>query len=421
MRRVKFEQEAKRSLEGDLSKSLALRKNLEARVKKEHLDKVSADLSVRELQSKLRQFEQEMTTVMAPELRATGAVSEFPAGLESQLDQLRRQLEDTVRAVRRRRTGADAVGEALEMKAIGQPHAASDASMGQAMPSPDSRLSLLETVSPCSSLDIALAVASSSADEFDMMGEELPAEEQLIGEWSTICSTMSLQEEGDQAPDELQRTGSVGSLGGLSAGSEPATPAAAAAAATPLSAATPRSAVSPTCHIVTCMEDAHCTVEAVRRTNALSLRDLSEIKALKKPPPPIRMLMEVCCLLFHIRPIKNIDEKNPKRSSFDYWEPARRYLLSDPFFPSKLRMYESEQVSHSQRVKIRRYFADPEFSADRVRNCSKAAHELYGWVRALVEERVPPTPTSPLVPSVAEPQGLAPAAPLPAQEGAAPR
>merc|ERR1712139_656013 len=137
-------------------------------------------------------------------------------------------------------------------------------------------------------------------------------------------------------------------------------------------------------------------------SNALSMRDLSEIKALKKPPPPIRMLMEVCCLLFHIQPVKlqphtTVDAggKSNSKWSLDYWEPARRYLLSDPFFLSKLRMYEAEDISHAQRSKIERYFKDTEFTAERVRNCSKAAYELYEWVRLLLQQRVHQAPTSP--------------------------
>lgn len=118
----------------------------------------------------------------------------------------------------------------------------------------------------------------------------------------------------------------------------------------------------------------------------LSMRDLSEIKALKKPPPPIRMLMEVCCLLFNIDPMKLPDERAPRGWRLDYWEPARRSLLSDPFFLSKLRGFDDE-VQPAQRTKIRRYFQDPEFTADRVRNCSKAAYELYAWVSSLLAQQ----------------------------------
>ncbi|CAE7435446.1 DNAH7, partial [Symbiodinium pilosum] len=117
----------------------------------------------------------------------------------------------------------------------------------------------------------------------------------------------------------------------------------------------------------------------------LSLRDLSEIKALKKPPPPIRMLMEVCCLLFHIQPVKHLDEQCVHhRLRTDYWEPARRYLLSDPFLLSKLRSH-GKDVGPSQRAKIKKYFKDPEFSAERMLKCSRAAFELYSCVSRLME------------------------------------
>merc|ERR1711957_735106 len=122
-----------------------------------------------------------------------------------------------------------------------------------------------------------------------------------------------------------------------------------------------------------------------RSSHVLSMRDLSEIKTLKKPPPPIRMLMEVCCLLFNIAPMKQADEMGLKRC-IDYWEPARRYLLSDTFFLSKLRDFDVGQLPQSQRAKVMQYFRDPDFTAERVRNCSKAAYELYEWVRAIVVE-----------------------------------
>mmetsp|Transcript_19680 Transcript_19680/g.41111 ORF Transcript_19680/g.41111 Transcript_19680/m.41111 type:complete len:120 (+) Transcript_19680:839-1198(+) len=111
------------------------------------------------------------------------------------------------------------------------------------------------------------------------------------------------------------------------------------------------------------------------------MRDLSEIKALKKPPPPVRMLMEVCCVLFHIEPVKSFDERARKR--IDYWEPARRYLLSDPFLLSKLR--SKSDIEPAQRAKIQKYFKDPNFTSERVLKCSKAAYELYACVSSLAK------------------------------------
>merc|ERR1712232_342119 len=118
------------------------------------------------------------------------------------------------------------------------------------------------------------------------------------------------------------------------------------------------------------------------QTVQLTLRDISELRTLKRPPPPLRMLMEICCILFEISPVKQADSNDSSNFSYDYWEPARRVLLSDPFFPSKLRLYDADarRISASQRATIRRYLRDPEFTEDRVRTCSKAAHELYKWM-----------------------------------------
>jgi len=119
----------------------------------------------------------------------------------------------------------------------------------------------------------------------------------------------------------------------------------------------------------------------------LSVRDLSEIKALKRPPPPLRMLMEVCCILFGITPTKQVgaSPRTPRSSQLDYWEPARRHLLSDPFLPAKLREFDASRLTAAQRARVVRCLAEPEFTADRVMNCSKAAAELYFWVRTVAE------------------------------------
>jgi len=119
----------------------------------------------------------------------------------------------------------------------------------------------------------------------------------------------------------------------------------------------------------------------------LSVRDLFEMKALKRPPPSLRALMEACCILFGIPPAKQVgtSPRTPKSSQLDYWAPARRHLLSDPFLPAKLRDFDASRLTATQRARVLRCMAEPEFSADRVMKCSKAAAELYSWVRTLAE------------------------------------
>jgi len=216
--------------------------------------------------------------------------------------------------------------------------------------------------------------------------EELPTTgEQLLGEWSNP-GTLNAEllragsEEHWDGPtlEEVQRLqeGSLASAFGEAISSL-------AMSAPTLPSTLLSSSLEPPSSVHTPRTSA---ASGAQRSIHLTQRDLSEIKALKKPPPPIRLLMEVCCLIFNIQPVKLVDERSAQgRLRCDYWEPARRYLLSDPFFLQKLRTYNNT-LSIAQRAKIRRYFKDPEFTADRVRTSSKAAFELYGWVDKLMQE-----------------------------------
>jgi len=354
---------------------------------------MSADLLVKDLQLKLSQFQKDWTAAMPRQ-----KPEELPAGLEVQLEQLRKHLADTVKVVHHRYSSvtADSFESAEKLALRG--------SMGRKTSElSNTQLSLLDTTSPCSSrsLEPVAAMPSSSVEEFLPLDheEELPTEERLIGEWDSPSQASSfvpkevmweqLRPGRDCADMELGtsllRATSAASLSGGSSDSGAAQPLVPRSPiASPPLLPVEDSSIDEASHLALVLPN-----PARRSSNVLSLRDLSEIKTLKKPPPPIRMLMEICCLLFHIKPVKQVDDKSSKRSTLDYWEPARRYLLSDPFFLSKLRMYEASTIGQTQRNKIRRYFRDPEFSAERVRNCSKAAFELYIWVQELIGLGVP--------------------------------
>lgn len=370
LRKVRREQEHRAELEDQLAKSAVLRRDLQSRVRRDQEEKLSADQVVKDLQLKLQQFEKDVLAAVGGKGRTAEAM---PAGLEAQLQQLRIQLEDTVKVVQGRYVSG--VGDVEEVKP-----GASSSSIGAMTSELSHHLSAGEELLPLS--------------ENISKESELPTDERLIGQWgvplkeemleafrpgmSRTAQATSVQPAA--AAGLSPRASSAPSLSGLSTGSGG------------VAQTSPRSpSAAPLRLPEDCGQDVHeapalCLPSPCRRSgNVLSVRDLSEIKTLKKPPPPIRMLMEICCLLFHIKPEKQMDSISAKRC-VDYWEPARRYLLSDPFFPAKLRAYEASKISTSQCARIRRYFQDPEFSAERVRNCSKAAFELYDWVRCLVDE-----------------------------------
>lgn len=349
----------------EVIKAGLMQRELDARVKREKADKGPTDGCVRELQTKLRQFEQDMASLTAKStMRA-----DSPLEIEAQLELMRRQLEETARTVRCRHT-SNRHGSSISFDTDKSSTSQTQTGGG---------------VTASSDAEMLSREATGADEEEEEEEQELPTEERLIGEWNTVPGELLADVEVDLSASSMHRASSAPSIGGQSAGSGPT--------AGPSSPATPITPGRPSGGRQTeewLPNHSTGSSTSTRNSTALSLRDLSEIRTLKKPPPPIRMLMEVCCLLFHIRPIKQPDESNCKKMCHDYWEPARRYLLSDPFFPSKLRAIDATQFSQAQRAKIRRYFRDPEFTAERVRNCSVAAHALYDWVRVLIEQDATP-------------------------------
>uniref|UniRef100_A0A7S1SII1 Uncharacterized protein n=1 Tax=Alexandrium catenella TaxID=2925 RepID=A0A7S1SII1_ALECA len=387
LERVRMHQEAHRGLEDDLLKARAAqqkaeeanqrleegcleasaaRRKAEAELQEERTARLSTEALAKELQAKVEVFKQEM---LGATDRRPKSISELPPGIEEQLDQMRQQLEAAVCAVKLQR----------------------------------------ETATPHGGSEGALHECTDAAPEEELESTEV----QLMGEWVSVPSSW-----GPAVTDPPPSTGSALKCGGPSATSLESTGSGSTTSNPPAgprrtpvkgpggshgSQRSPRSlevaaelpAPAPG-HDVTATptrmrsqgEDILCSPGSDGAGMGLiSMRDLCEIKALKKPPPPIRMLMEVCCLLFGIEPTKHLDERTAKGWRIDYWEPARRSLLSDPFFLSKLRTYD-EELSPAQRAKIRKYFQDPEFTAARVRKCSKAAYELYVWVSRVMARQM---------------------------------
>lgn len=78
-------------------------------------------------------------------------------------------------------------------------------------------------------------------------------------------------------------------------------------------------------------------------------------------------------LFFHLGNKKN-----------DYWEPAKRELLSDTKFLETLQAYDKDNVSPAIVEKIMPIYQNPDFEASRIAKASKAAESLCKWVRAMV-------------------------------------
>jgi len=119
------------------------------------------------------------------------------------------------------------------------------------------------------------------------------------------------------------------------------------------------------------------------RAKRVEFRHLCEIKGLGNPPTPVRLLMQVMCILFSIPPARKRDDQN--RPYEDYWEVAKKKLLADPYFCTKLQHFP-RPLSDELRAKIEPYLSDPEFSQDRLQRVNLASAHLGAWVRNLVAQ-----------------------------------
>nr|XP_012223058.1 PREDICTED: dynein heavy chain 2, axonemal-like [Linepithema humile] len=107
--------------------------------------------------------------------------------------------------------------------------------------------------------------------------------------------------------------------------------------------------------------------EAVKALEALSKKDLAEIKSFTRPPPKVEMVMEAVMILKNSEPT---------------WAEAKRQL-SDVNFINTLRDFDKDHISDRVLRTIAKYTSNPEFDPAKVGAVSVAAKSLCMWVIAM--------------------------------------
>ncbi|KAL6445588.1 hypothetical protein ACFW04_000847 [Cataglyphis niger] len=107
--------------------------------------------------------------------------------------------------------------------------------------------------------------------------------------------------------------------------------------------------------------------EAMKALDALSKKDLSEIKSFPHPPPKVEMVMEAVMILKNSEPT---------------WAEAKRQL-SDVNFINTLRDFDKDHISERILRTIAKYTSNPEFDPIKVGVVSIAAKSLCMWVIAM--------------------------------------
>ncbi|XP_076651590.1 dynein heavy chain 2, axonemal kl-2 [Halictus rubicundus] len=107
--------------------------------------------------------------------------------------------------------------------------------------------------------------------------------------------------------------------------------------------------------------------EAMKALDALSKKDISEIRSFTRPPPKVEMVMEAVMIL---------------KTSEPSWAESKRQL-ADVNFLNTLRDFDKDHISDRTLRAIAKYTSNPEFDPEKVGLVSIAAKSLCIWVIAM--------------------------------------
>jgi len=116
---------------------------------------------------------------------------------------------------------------------------------------------------------------------------------------------------------------------------------------------------------------------AVEALNCLRKGDLSELKALAKPPEGVKLVAKALCYCFSMGP------KKEGNSKFDFW-PLFQKLIADMSFLLRLCAFDKDNISEQILNNLLPFESDPAFQPEAIAKVSMAGKGLCMWVRAII-------------------------------------
>ncbi|GFS18450.1 dynein heavy chain 1, axonemal [Elysia marginata] len=121
---------------------------------------------------------------------------------------------------------------------------------------------------------------------------------------------------------------------------------------------------------------------AVSSLKSLNKNDVTEVRALQRPPPGVKLVMEATCIMKGIKPKKVAGEK-PGQKMDDYWEPGKAQLQDPGKFLDSLFSYDKDNIPVETIKKIEPYINNPNFTPEAILKVSKACTSICQWVIAM--------------------------------------
>ncbi|KAJ8728552.1 hypothetical protein PYW07_006248 [Mythimna separata] len=121
---------------------------------------------------------------------------------------------------------------------------------------------------------------------------------------------------------------------------------------------------------------------AEKALQELNRNDVVEVKAMKKPPAGVVLVIESLCVVFDIKPVKE-PGKNYGEKILNYWKPGS-LMLSDPTaFLDSLLKFDKESITEDMIKKLKRFIVSPDYDPVKIVKVSKACQSLCMWVHAM--------------------------------------
>ncbi|CAH2055605.1 unnamed protein product, partial [Iphiclides podalirius] len=121
---------------------------------------------------------------------------------------------------------------------------------------------------------------------------------------------------------------------------------------------------------------------AEKALKELNKNDIVEVKALKKPPSGVMLVVESLCVVFDIKPIKE-PGKNFGEKVLNYWKPGSQMLADPTAFLDSLMRFDKESITEDMIKKLKRYVQNPDYEPTKIQKVSKACMSLCMWVHAM--------------------------------------
>uniref|UniRef100_A0A8C4TYN4 Dynein axonemal heavy chain 1 n=1 Tax=Falco tinnunculus TaxID=100819 RepID=A0A8C4TYN4_FALTI len=114
----------------------------------------------------------------------------------------------------------------------------------------------------------------------------------------------------------------------------------------------------------------------------LNKSDVTEVRAMQRPPLSVKMVIEAVCIMKGIKPKRVAGEKLGSKVD-DYWEPGRSLLQDPGKFLDSLFKFDKDNISDTVIKAIQPYIDSEEFQPPAIAKVSKACTSICQWVHAM--------------------------------------